>query len=132
MDLRKAWHILPLSCVTGDVVLVQIQVTQCSAWDHSSWGQRWRLIHSMQKIIFCPDFADIPEETAKAAKFMIISYPANPVCSVADDSFYEKAIAFAKKYNVILLHDNAYSDIIFGGKEGKIFPVLSRSHGSGY
>ena len=52
---------------------------------------------------------------------MIISYPANPVCSVADDSFYEKAIAFAKKYNVILLHDNAYSDIIFGGKEGKSF-----------
>lgn len=40
---------------------------------------------------------------------------------VADDSFYEKAIAFAKKYNVILLHDNAYSDIIFGGKEGKSF-----------
>ena len=70
---------------------------------------------------FLPDFADIPEETAKAAKFMIISYPANPVCSVADDSFYEKAIAFAKKYNVILLHDNAYSDIIFGGKEGKSF-----------
>ena len=81
---------------------------------------------------FLPDFADIPEETAKAAKFMIISYPANPVCSVADDSFYEKAIAFAKKYNVILLHDNAYSDIIFGEKEGKSLPVLSRSHGSGY
>ena len=40
---------------------------------------------------------------------------------MADDSFYEKAIAFAKKYNVILLHDNAYSDIIFGGKEGKSF-----------
>ena len=52
---------------------------------------------------------------------MIISYPANPVCSVADDEFYEKAIAFAKKYNVMILHDNAYSDIVFGGKEGKSF-----------
>ena len=52
---------------------------------------------------------------------MIISYPANPVCSVADDEFYEKAIAFARKYNVMILHDNAYSDIVFGGKEGKSF-----------
>lgn len=70
---------------------------------------------------FLPDFDDIPEETARAAKYMIISYPANPVCSVADDSFYEKAIAFAKKYNVVLLHDNAYADIVYGGKEGKSF-----------
>jgi LL-diaminopimelate aminotransferase len=70
---------------------------------------------------FLPNFADIPEETAKAAKYMIISYPANPVCSVANDDFYEKAIAFAKKYQVILLHDNAYADIIFGGRKGKSF-----------
>lgn len=70
---------------------------------------------------FIPDFKDIPEEDAQAAKFMIISYPANPVCSVADDSFYEEAIAFAKKYNIVLLHDNAYADLVYGGKEGKSF-----------
>ncbi len=39
---------------------------------------------------FLPKFEDIPEETARAAKFMIVSYPSNPVCSVADDAFYEE------------------------------------------
>ena len=70
---------------------------------------------------FLPKFEDIPEETARAAKFMIVSYPSNPVCSVADDAFYEELIAFAKKYNIIILHDNAYSDIIYDGREGKSF-----------
>ncbi len=70
---------------------------------------------------FLPRFEDIPAETARAAKFMIVSYPSNPVCSVADDAFYEELIAFAKKYNIIILHDNAYSDIIYDGREGKSF-----------
>ena len=70
---------------------------------------------------FLPRFEDIPEETARAAKFMIVSYPSNPVCSVADDAFYEELIVFAKKYNIIILHDNAYSDIIYDGREGKSF-----------
>lgn len=74
-----------------------------------------------QKNNFLPDFDDIPGETARKARFMLISYPANPVCSVADDNFYEKAIAFAEKYQIILLHDNAYADLVYGGKEGGSF-----------
>lgn len=70
---------------------------------------------------FLPDFDDIPGETAMKAKFMLISYPANPVCSVADDRFYEKAIAFARQYQLILLHDNAYADLVYGGKTGGSF-----------
>ena len=52
---------------------------------------------------------------------MLVSYPLNPVCATADDAFYEELIAFAKKYNIIILHDNAYSDIIYGGRKGKSF-----------
>lgn len=70
---------------------------------------------------FLPKLSDIPEETAKKAKFMLVSYPLNPVCAVADDAFYEELIAFARKYQIILLHDNAYSDIIYGGRTGKSF-----------
>lgn len=70
---------------------------------------------------FLPDFDDILEGIAKRAKFMLISYPANPVCSVADDEFYEKAVAFAKKYQIVLLHDNAYADLVYGEKTGKSF-----------
>lgn len=70
---------------------------------------------------FLPVFDEIPEETAQKAKFMVLSYPYNPVCAVADDEVYEKAIAFAKKYDIIIIHDNAYSDIIYDGREGKSF-----------
>ncbi len=70
---------------------------------------------------FLIDFDSIPEEQAKRAKVMIVSYPLNPVCVTAPDSFYEELIAFAKKYEIIILHDNAYSDIVFGGREGKSF-----------
>lgn len=70
---------------------------------------------------FLPDFSDIPKETADKAKFMIVSYPLNPVCAVADDDFYNRLIAFAKAHDIIVIHDNAYSDIIFGGRVGKSF-----------
>lgn len=66
-------------------------------------------------------FENIPEEIAKKAKMIVVSYPLNPVCAVADDTFYEELIAFAKKYNIIVLHDNAYADIVYGGRAGKSF-----------
>ena len=52
---------------------------------------------------------------------MIVSYPLNPVCVCAPDEFYERLIAFAKKNNIIIIHDNAYSDIIFTRKQGRSF-----------
>ncbi len=70
---------------------------------------------------FLPVFSDIPEETARAARFMVVNYPANPVCAMANDDFYRELIAFAKKYEIVILHDNAYSDIVFGEKEGGSF-----------
>ena len=66
-------------------------------------------------------FENIPEEIAKRAKMIVVSYPLNPVCAVADDAFYEELIAFAKKYHIMVLHDNAYADLVFGGREGKSF-----------
>lgn len=70
---------------------------------------------------YLPDLDAIPEDLAKRAKMMVVSYPLNPVCVAAPRSFYEKLIAFAKKYNIIILHDNAYSDIIYDGREGISF-----------
>lgn len=70
---------------------------------------------------YLPDFDAIPEDVARKAKFMILSYPYNPVCAVGTKEVYEKAIAFAKKYNIIIIHDNAYSDIIYDGEKGGSF-----------
>ena len=74
-----------------------------------------------EKNNFLPKLEDIPEETARKARFIVVSYPSNPVCSAADDCFYQKLIAFAKKYDIMILHDNAYSDIVFDGKKGGSF-----------
>ena len=62
------------------------------------------------------DLREIPEETARAAKLMVVSYPNNPTTAMAPDSFYRDLIEFARKYDIIVLHDNAYSDLVFDGR----------------
>ncbi len=68
---------------------------------------------------FLPYVQGIPEDVARRAKYMIVSLPANPVGSVGTPALYEELVAFAKKYDILLIHDNAYSDIIFDGAEGR-------------
>lgn len=70
---------------------------------------------------FLPDLGDIPAEIARQAKLMIVNFPGNPVCKVAPDSFYRELIEFARKYEIIILHDNAYADLVFGDKTGGSF-----------
>ncbi len=64
---------------------------------------------------------DIPKYVAKEAKLMVVSYPNNPTTAVAPDSFYLDLIAFAKEYDIIVLHDNAYSELVFDGQKGSSF-----------
>lgn len=59
---------------------------------------------------------DIPAEIARKAKFMLVSYPNNPTAAMAPESFYHELVAFAKKYDIIVLHDNAYSELVFDGQ----------------
>ena len=70
---------------------------------------------------FLIDFDEIPEEVAKEAKLMLVSYPSNPTGAVADDAFYEKLIDFATKNDILVIHDNAYSELIFNGQPGRSF-----------
>ena len=70
---------------------------------------------------FLPRLEDISPIDAHAAKMMIISYPANPVGAMATDDFYERVIHFAKKHDIMVLHDNAYSEITFDGRVGGSF-----------
>ena len=67
------------------------------------------------------DFADIPDEVADRAKLMVVSYPNNPTTAVTDYDFYVALVAFAKKHDLIILHDNAYSDLVMDGKKGISF-----------
>ncbi len=62
------------------------------------------------------DFDAIPEETARKAKMMVVSYPNNPTTALAPPEFYKKLIAFAKRYDIIVVHDNAYNELVFDGR----------------
>ena len=68
-----------------------------------------------------PKVSDIPENIARKAKYMIVSLPANPVGSVGNPEVYREIVEFAKKYDILIIHDNAYSDIIFDGAIGNSF-----------
>jgi len=70
---------------------------------------------------FLPDVKSIPEGIAKKAKYMIVSLPSNPTGSCGNDDNYKEIIEFAKKYDILIIHDNAYSDIIFDDNFGKSF-----------
>lgn len=70
---------------------------------------------------YLPDLEALGAKWGKEAKLMIVSYPLNPICKTAPAKFYEELIDWAKKYNIIIVHDNAYSDIIYDGKEGRSF-----------
>lgn len=59
---------------------------------------------------------EIPEEVARRAKLMVVSYPNNPTAAMAPDRFYRELIDFASKYDIIVLHDNAYSELVFDGR----------------
>ena len=73
------------------------------------------------KIDYVIQLEKIPRDVAERAKFMIVSYPNNPTTATAPADFYERLIHFAKKYNIIVLHDNAYSELIFDGSRGFSF-----------
>ena len=70
---------------------------------------------------FLPCLSEIPAEVADAAKYLILSLPANPVGSVGTPEVYEEAISFAREHDLIVIHDNAYSDIVFDGEPGGSF-----------
>jgi LL-diaminopimelate aminotransferase len=62
---------------------------------------------------FLPDFDSIPKEILEKTKLIFLNYPNNPTTQVATKEFFKKAIDIAKKYNIIIAHDCAYSEIYF-------------------
>jgi aspartate/methionine/tyrosine aminotransferase len=69
-----------------------------------------------------PDLSKVPEKVARKAKMLLINYPNNPTAAVVDTlDFFKEVVAFAKKYDILVVHDNAYSEITFDGYEAPSF-----------
>ena len=114
-------HIALSICDPGDVVLCPNPGYPIFEMGPALCGAKIEHYELLPENGFLPDLDAIDPELARSAKMMVVSYPANPVCVAAPRSFYEKLVAFAKKYNIIIVHDNAYSEIIFDGNEGLSF-----------
>lgn len=105
----------------GDVVLTQDPGYPIFSVGPYLAGAEIHKMPLLKKNNFLIDFDSIDEDIAKRAKLMVVSYPNNPTASTAPRWFYEKLVAFAKKYDIAVLHDNAYSELVFDGKVGESF-----------
>lgn len=114
-------HIALALCDPGDTILVPDPGYPVFSAGPYLCGANIETYELREENKYLIDFDHIPEEQAEKAKVIIVSYPSNPVCAAANDDFYNELIAFAKKYNIIVIHDNAYSDIIYGGRTGRSF-----------
>jgi LL-diaminopimelate aminotransferase len=64
---------------------------------------------------FVPELSAIPREKLERARLMFLNYPNNPTGAVVPEGFFEEAVAFAREHDLLVVHDNAYSEITFDG-----------------
>ncbi|MDR5683713.1 MAG: aminotransferase class I/II-fold pyridoxal phosphate-dependent enzyme [Armatimonadota bacterium] len=62
------------------------------------------------------DLSAIPDAVAERARVLLLNYPSNPTAAVADDSYFSRALAFARRHGLMLVHDNPYVDMVFDGR----------------
>jgi LL-diaminopimelate aminotransferase len=103
----------------GDIVLVPDPGYPIFAIGPSLAGARMVTYSLREENEYLPDLEVIGKEYGHKAKIMIVSYPLNPICKTAPDSFYERLIPWAKENEILIIHDNAYSDIVYDGKQGR-------------
>ena len=114
-------HVALALCDEGDIVLIPAPSYPIFANGPKIAGAELYEMPMLKEHEYLIQFDAIPEEIADKAKMMIISYPNNPTGATAPDSFYEELIQFAKAHDIIVIHDTAYSNLVFDGEEGKSF-----------
>ena len=114
-------HIALALCDPGDIVLIPSPSYPVFAAGPKMAGAEIYEMEMLEEYDYLIQFDQIPEDIAQKAKFMILSYPNNPTGAIATDAFYEQAIAFAKQYDIMIVSDNAYSNLVFDGQEGRSF-----------
>lgn len=70
---------------------------------------------------YLPNLSEIPEDILKRAKIMILNYPSNPHAATANPDFFYEVVSFAKKHNIIVCHDFAYSELSYDGFKNTSF-----------
>lgn len=73
------------------------------------------LLPLQERLDFAPDLNAIDEQTAKRARLLFLNYPNNPSGAVVPEGFFERVVEFARRNEILVVHDNAYSEITFDG-----------------
>ncbi|WP_066299875.1 LL-diaminopimelate aminotransferase [Bacillus sp. FJAT-29937] len=106
-------HFPMVLCNPGDYVLVPDPGYTAYETGVSMAGAKLYPMPLKKENQFLPDFSEIPVEISEKAKLMILNFPGNPVPAMGTKAFFEAAIAYAKKYNIVILHDFAYSELYY-------------------
>jgi len=110
-------HLMLAVIDEGDIVLVPNPTFPIHIYSVIIAGGSVMSIPLRQENHFVPDLAEITREILPKPKALILSFPQNPTGAVVDISFFEEVVDFAKRQDIILVHDLAYADIVFDGYE---------------
>ncbi|MDB6038522.1 MAG: aminotransferase class [Verrucomicrobiales bacterium] len=114
---KAALSILPAALINpGDVVLMTTPGYPVFGTHSKYYGGVVHNLPLTQSNHFLPDLESIPEATLNKAKVLVLNYPNNPTGASATPDFFAKVVAFAKKHNLVVLHDAAYAALVFEGK----------------
>jgi LL-diaminopimelate aminotransferase len=117
-------HIIWAYIDQGDIALVPDPAYPVYKTHTSLAGGTPYLMPLTKENGFLPDLKAIPEDVANKAKLLFINYPNNPTGAVATPEFYQEAVAFCQKHDILLVSDNAYSEMTYDGyKAPSIFDV---------
>jgi LL-diaminopimelate aminotransferase len=78
-------------------------------------GARGELLPLAPELGFVPDLGAVPAEVASRARLMFINYPNNPTGAIAPEGFFELVVSFAREHEILVVHDNAYSETTYDG-----------------
>lgn len=106
-------HIVWAMVDPGDIVLVPDPGYTVVKVNSMMAGAEIYAMPLLEENGFLPDFETIPADVANKAKLMYLNYPNNPTGAVADLDFYQKAVDFAKKYDIAIVSDIAYAEVTY-------------------
>ena len=84
-------------------------------------GGKEHIMPLLEENGFLPDLEAIPKDALSKAKLMFINYPNNPTSATADLKFFEEVVQFAREHNILVVHDNAYSEMVYDGYQSPSF-----------
>lgn len=114
---KAALSILPACFINpGDVALMTTPGYPVFGTHARYYGGEVHNIPLLEKNNFLPDLASIPTDKLRRAKTLVLNYPNNPTGASATSQFFSDVVAFAKKHNLIVIHDAAYAALVFEGK----------------